>query len=183
MSQMRNYKNKKNNYTLMLVFLAMMMALTIIFTRFLSIPIGNTFRIGLGRLPVFASSMWFGPISGLIVATGADIIGAVMTTGWNPVLTVPAVFAGFLPGLLAKGFRLRKREHKRSAWICIRTVLCVVISHVLTSGILMSFFLNYFYPSSLLLLLGMRTLIALGEGIAQGILLYLIETRVHHEDR
>ncbi len=179
MSQMRNHKN---NYTLMLVFLAMMMALTIVLTRFVSIPIGSTYRIGVGRLPVFASSMWFGPISGLIVATGADIIGAVLTTGWNPVLTVPAMLAGLLPGLLAKVFRLRKREHNRNAWICIRTVLCVVISHVFTSGILMSLFLNYFYPSALLLLLGMRTLIALGEGIAQGILLYLIETRVHYED-
>ena len=179
---MHDTKNDKNNYTLMLVFLAMMMALTIILTRFVSIPIGNTFRIGLGRLPVFASSMWFGPISGLVVATGADIIGAVLTTGWNPVLTIPAALAGLLPGLLAKIFRLRKREHNRSAWICIRTILCVAISHVATSGILMSFFLNYFYPSSLLLLLGMRTLIALGEGVVQGILLYLIETRVHHED-
>ena len=178
---MQDTKNNKKNYTLMLVFLAMMMALTIILTRFASIPIGNTFRIGLGRLPVFASSMWFGPISGLIVATGADIIGAVLTTGWNPVLTIPATLAGLFPGLLAKVFRIRRMEHIRNAWICIRTMLCVVISHVATSGILMSFFLNYFYPSSLILLLGTRTLIALGEGIVQGILLYLIETRVRRE--
>ena len=117
---MSRLRNRNTEYTLMLVFLAMMMALTIIFTRFLSIPIGNTFRIGLGRLPVFASSMWFGPISGLSVATGADIIGAVLTTGWNPILTVPAMFAGLIPGILARLFRLRKREHHRSAWICIR---------------------------------------------------------------
>lgn len=179
---MSEMKNKNANYTVQIVFLAMMMALTIVLTRFVSIPVGNTFRIGIGRLPVFASSMWFGPVPGLIVATGADIIGAVLTTGWNPVLTAPAALAGLLPGILAKAFRLRKREHKRNAWICIRTVLCVVISHVVTSGILMSFFLNYFYPSSLIILLGVRTLIALGEGIVQGILLYLIETRVHHED-
>lgn len=179
MSQM---KNNKNNYTRIIVFLAMMMALTIVLTRFVSIPIGSTYRIGIGRLPVFASSIWFGPISGLFVATGADILGSVLTTGWNPALTIPAALAGLLPGLLARIFRLRRREHERNWWICVRTVLCVVISHVLTSGILMSFFLNYFYPSSLLLLLGIRTLIALGEGIAQGILLYLIETRVHHED-
>lgn len=176
-------EKNKSNYTLMLVFLAMMMALTIVLTRFVSIPIGSTYRIGIGRLPVFASSMWFGPISGLIVATGADIIGAVLTTGWNPVLTVPAMLAGLLPGILARVFWIGKREHKRNAWICVRTVMCVVISHVVTSGILMSFFLNYFYPSSLVLLLCIRTLIALGEGSVQGILLYLIETRVHHEDR
>lgn len=179
---MSEMKNKNFNYTLQIVFLAMMMALTIVLTRFVSIPVGNTFRIGIGRLPVFASSMWFGPIPGLIVATGADIIGAVLTTGWNPVLTIPAALAGLLPGVLAKAFRLRKREHKRNAWICIRTILCVVVSHVVTSGILMSLFLNYFYPSSLIILLGVRMLIALGEGIVQGVLLYLIETRVHHDD-
>lgn len=179
---MSEMKNKGSRYTLMTVFLSLMMALTIVLTRFVSIPIGNTFRIGIGRLPVFASSIWFGPLAGLLVATGADVLGAVMTTGWNPVLTIPAMLAGLIPGLLARVFRLKAREHKKSVWICIRTVLCVVIAHVLTSGILMSFFLNYFYPSSLLILLGARTLIALGEGIVQGVLLYLIETRVRHDN-
>ncbi len=167
--------------TRMWVFLAMLTALTIVLTRFASIPVGNTFRIGIGRLPVFAASLWYGCVPGLAVAVIADIIGSILTTGWNPFLTIPAALAGLLPALLARLFRLQAHPRLKSGWRCVRTVLCVVIAHVLTSGILMSFFLDYFYPSSLLLLLGVRTLIALGEGLLQGVLLYFVETRVRYD--
>ena len=172
--------NKKVNPTVKLVYLAMLMALTIIFTRFISLNIGNTIRIGLGRLPIFAASMWFGPIAGVLVAAGADLIGATMTTGWNWIIMIPALLAGLLPGLLVKVFRLEKR--RRSKWVCIRMILCITVSHMLTSGILMTFILHYVYAQPLLFLFATRPAIALVEGVLQGFLLYLIETRLYHEN-
>ena len=173
-------EKKKLNPTLRLVFLAMLMALTIIFTRFLSLSIGDTIRIGLGRLPIFAASLWFGPLAGLMVAAGADLLGALMTTGWNWIIMIPALLAGLLPGLLVKVFRLQKRD--RNPWVCIRLVLCIVVTHLFTSGIVMTFILHFVYGTPILFLLATRPLIALVEGILQGALLYLVETRLYHEN-
>jgi ECF transporter S component (folate family) len=173
-------EKKKLNPTLRLVFLAMLMALTIILTRIGSLNIGNTIRIGIGRLPIFAASLWFGPLAGVLVAGGADLIGAAMTTGWNWIIMIPALLAGLLPGLLVKVFRLEKRG--RGVWVCIRMILCIVITHLLTSGILMTFILHYVYAQPLIFLLATRPAIALVEGVLQGFLLYLIETRVRHEN-
>ncbi len=171
--------NKKLNPTLKLVYLAMLMALAIIFTRFLSYN-GPVLRIGIGRLPIFAASLWFGPLAGLMVAAGADLLGALMTTGWNWVIMIPTLLAGLLPGLLVKVFRLQKRSH--SPWVCIRLVLCIVVTHLFTSGIVMTFILHYVTKQPLYFLFATRPAIALVEGIVQGILLYLIETRLYHEN-
>ncbi|MBR5500902.1 MAG: folate family ECF transporter S component [Clostridia bacterium] len=171
--------NKKLNPTLKLVYLAMLMALAIIFTRFLSYN-GPVLRIGIGRLPIFAASLWFGPLAGVLVAGGADLIGAATTTGFDWIIMIPALLAGLLPGLLVKVFRLEKRH--RSKWVCLRMILCITVTHLLTSGILMTFILHYVTKQPLYFLFATRPAIALVEGVLQGYLLYLIETRLRHEN-
>lgn len=84
------------------------LALTIIFTRILSIqniPVIPFVRISLGPALIILSSLFLGPISGMIVGAGSDILGIVLfpnSLGYsiNPLITLVYGLLGLLPGLL-----------------------------------------------------------------------------------
>ena len=77
---------------------AILTALSIILGKFLSIPIGNSIRIGFENLPVVMASIFFGPI---VVGVTADIIGCILH-GYaiNPIITVGALCIGLIPGFV-----------------------------------------------------------------------------------
>ena len=58
------------------VFSAVLIAMSIVFTRFFSINIGTSIRIGFGRFPIMLASIYYGPIFGLFVGAIADFLGA-----------------------------------------------------------------------------------------------------------
>ena len=58
-------------------YLAMMTALEIVLSRFLSINAWNL-KIGFSFVPVVAAAMMFGPISAVIVAALGDFLGAIL---------------------------------------------------------------------------------------------------------
>lgn len=180
-----NSKNTKKNgrngsrYLLLLVFLAMLTALSIVLSRVCSINIGNGYRIGFGRLPVMLAGAWFGALPGLAVGAAADVIGAITTTGWNPVLTIPAALAGMLPPLLLRALRLCPGRQKRPAFGYAKMLLAVLVTKILTSGILMTLLLAYFYASyreALVFFFVSRTVIAVLEGVAESVAIYILYT-------
>ena len=83
----------------------LLLALTIIFTRFLSIqniPVIPFVRISIGPALIILTSLLLGPICGLVVGAGSDILGIVLVPnalGYsiNPLFTVVYGLLGLLP--------------------------------------------------------------------------------------
>ncbi len=97
------------NNTTRLVFAALLIALEIILTRFIQIPIpidGFTNRVSLGFLPVAVAGMLYGPFGGGLLAALSDIIRALLFPqgAINPLFTLTA----FLRGLTYGTFLQRK---------------------------------------------------------------------------
>ncbi len=171
-------EKKGHSYLVILIFSGMLAAISIVLTRLVSIPIGNTIRIGIGELPVFLAGLWFGPLAGGAVGAVADIIGALISTGWNPWLTIPAALTGLLIGFAAKVVKLGENRGRGSAGCAVKLFCSIFTVHVFCSGILMTALLNYFYPSGegFSALLATRLIIAVVETIVQSIIVYVLYT-------
>ncbi len=94
---------QQKNQTRRLVFAALLIALEIILTRFVQIPIpldGFTNRISLGFLPVAMGGMLYGPLWGGLLAAIADIIRALLFPqgAINPLFTLTAFMRGTVYG-------------------------------------------------------------------------------------
>ena len=61
--------------TKVMVVSALLIALSIIFGKFLKIPIGDSLRISFENTPILMAGIFFGPIVGMAVGVCADIIG------------------------------------------------------------------------------------------------------------
>lgn len=91
---MRNFGVKQ------LVIMALMLAMEVVLTRFLSI---NTpvIRVGFGFLPIAVVAMMYGPVSGAIVGALADFIGANLfgTGAYFPGFTLTGFMVGATYGV------------------------------------------------------------------------------------
>lgn len=105
---MKKTKNKEMAYRLLyhLCLSAILMGLSVVLTGFAAfyIPLGGmpSLRFGIGGLPILLSSLVSGPIWGLLVGGGADLIGATLfPTGpyfWG--YTLDAALLGILPWIV-----------------------------------------------------------------------------------
>ena len=93
--------SKKHNFTYQLVVMAFLVALEIIFTRFLSINLPIA-RIGFGFLPVAITAIMFGPIWAALCYTVGDLLGMMIfpTGQFFPGFTLSAFITGLLYGIL-----------------------------------------------------------------------------------
>lgn len=79
-----NFKKSRRFGTRMLVFLALMIAFNVVFTRLLAVNLlpGGTLRLGLTFLPIVITSIIYGPYIGALGAAVADMVGMlVLPTG------------------------------------------------------------------------------------------------------
>jgi len=92
--------------TPMLTRMAMLVALNIILTRWLSlrVPMGGVegIRIGFGELPVYFAGIFLGPAAGGIVGAVGDICGYFINPlgAYMPHFTLAAALRGIIPGLV-----------------------------------------------------------------------------------
>ena len=91
--------NDKKTSVRTLTMLALLVAMSIVFSRVLSISTGFV-RFNLGSLPVLLAAVVFGPGAGFAVGAVADIIGGVLA-GYaiNPLITLGAGAIGLVAGL------------------------------------------------------------------------------------
>ena len=77
-----------------------LIALNVVLSRLVSIPIGNAFRISLGSVPIILSGLWLGPLAGGICGAAGDLMGC-LVAGYapNPFITASTVLMGVIPGL------------------------------------------------------------------------------------
>lgn len=92
---------KKQNFTYQLVVMAFLIALEIIFTRFLSFQLPMV-RVGFGFLPVAVAAIMFGPIWAGVGYVIGDILGMILfpAAGYFPGFTLSAFVTGFLFGVV-----------------------------------------------------------------------------------
>ena len=105
----------KNRYTTRaLAYAGVLISLNVILTRFVSIPIGNLFRLSVGAVPTILAGVWLGPVYGGICGLLGDLIGC-LVNGYapNPFITVSAVLMGLIPALFCR-FLLKRGSFRQS---------------------------------------------------------------------
>lgn len=130
---MKNSKNSVRTLTL----LALLIAMSIVFSRVLSISTGFV-RFNLGSLPVLLAAIFFGPGAGFVVGALADMIGGLLS-GYaiNPLITLGAGSIG-----LVAGYLWQKLPELR---LGLRLQISVVAAHIVGSVIINSLALRIFY--------------------------------------
>ena len=91
---MNNSKNSVRTLTM----LALLVAMSIVFSRVLSISTGFV-RFNLGSLPVLLAALLFGPGAGFAVGAVADMIGGVLALRHQPLIALGAGAIGLVAGL------------------------------------------------------------------------------------
>ena len=129
--------NDKKTSVRTLTMLALLVAMSIVFSRVLSISTGFV-RFNLGSLPVLLAGILFGPWAGFVVGMVADIIGGVLA-GYaiNPLITLGAASIGLVGGL---GWQ--KLSHLRTG---NRLWCSVLAAHFVGSMVINSLALRIFY--------------------------------------
>ena len=130
-------KNESRISVRTLTAMALLIAMSIVFSRVLSISTGFV-RFNLGSLPVLLAAVVFGPGAGFAVGAVADIIGGVLA-GYaiNPLITLGAGAIG-----LVAGFAWQKLS---SLSTNLRLAASVLLGHFVDSMVITSLALHIFY--------------------------------------
>ena len=78
---------------------AMMVALSVIFTRLLGFPTTGMWRVEIGFFPIAIIAILYGPIWSAAAYGLADFIGALIFTGVNPFILICKIVFGLLMGI------------------------------------------------------------------------------------
>ncbi len=117
--------------------MAVLAALEIVLSRFLSINAWNT-RIGFSFVPIVTAAILLGPVPAAIVAAVADVIGAVLfpTGAFFPGFTLTALLSGAVYGLFL---------HKDQK--LIKVVMAVAVHQLVLSLLLNTLWISVLYGS------------------------------------
>ena len=154
-----------------LVFCALLAAMSIVLGKYLAFNVGMFLRFSLENMPVIFAGVAFGPIAGALVGTVADIAGSLMV-GFeiNPLITVGAAAVGFVSGFY-------RYLPLGSAGI-LRLGVTVGAAHVVGSVIIKTLGLYWYYNTPLIILMLWRTLNYVIVGAIEWIVLYrLLENK------
>lgn len=130
---MKDSRNSVRTLTLM----ALLIAMSVVFSRVLSISTGFV-RFNLGSLPVLLAAIFFGPAAGFVVGALADMIGGVLS-GYaiNPLITLGAGAIGLVAGLAWK--------QMANLRLGLRLQISVLLAHFVGSMVINSLALRIFY--------------------------------------
>ena len=108
-----------------LILMAALIAMQIILARFLSIQVSDILRISFESVPVILAGMWLGPLSGVIVALVADILGTIIHGYgvWFPPIALGPILVGVISGLSTKYVFRSDLSSTRESWKVVATVL------------------------------------------------------------
>lgn len=136
-------RSKQNNYLLTVISVALLIALDIILTRFLSIQT-QFLRIGFGFLPVAVAGIAFGPLWGAVCGAAGDILGMIIypSGAFFPGFTLTAALTGFIFGLIL---------HRKQGFL--RILLASAAVCILLNLILDTLWLDIMYGSGFLAIL------------------------------
>ena len=121
--------NKNKFSTEMLVITAFMIALSVVFSKLLSINI-SFLRIGFGFLPIAVLAILYGPVVAAVGYGIADLLGAwLLPTGpFFPGYTVSAVLTGLIFGWI-----LYKKEVTVGRALVASALVCLVVNMLINT--------------------------------------------------
>lgn len=130
--ELKLFKNLK-----VLICSALFIALSIILGKYLAFTFG-AFRISFENLTVLMAGIFFGPLAGLAVGVGADIIGCILV-GYsiNPIITLGAALIGVTSGIISHYVKIDN--------LTLKLALSVGAAHVIGSMIVKSIGLHVYY--------------------------------------
>ena len=154
------HSNKRLLNVRMVCFLALLVALEVVFSRFLSYNVWNS-KVGFNFIPIALAAMLFGPLPAAITAAVADVIGAFLfpIAPFFPGYTLTAFLGG-----LTWGFFLYKKQSR------LRLLGAVAVRQVILSTLLNTYWISFTYGSPYFPLLATR----LVQMVIMSILEYVI---------
>jgi ECF transporter S component (folate family) len=129
------------NLTRRMVLMALLVALGIVLTRFLSLrfAIGSIegVRIGFGGFPAIFGGIILGPLAGGVIGAITDVLGFLINPmgPYMPHFTITAALTGAIPGFIYI-YMLKNK----STWINL--ILAISIGQIITSLLLTPYFLQ-----------------------------------------
>ena len=82
--------------TRQLVFMALLVAIEVILSSYLSLKVNDTLRISFETVPLALAALWLGPVAGLVVTLVSDILSTALSYGlgsyFPPIVLGPMVF-------------------------------------------------------------------------------------------
>ena len=141
-----NTSSGKKTDTRLLTTLALLTALEVVLSRFLSINTWNL-KIGFSFVPIVMAAMLFGPTTAATVAVVADVIGAILFPSgpFFPGFTLTAFLTGLMFGLF-----LREKQTP------LRVAGAVLINQLVLGLLLNTFWISLLYGSAYIPLLFTR---------------------------
>jgi len=101
---MSKFQRKNGSQSLLkITTCAMMIALSIIFCRYLGFPSSGMWRVEISFLPILVVAILYGPVWPAVSYGAADFIGALIWTGVNPFIRLCKIVFGLLMGLAFHG--------------------------------------------------------------------------------
>jgi ECF transporter S component (folate family) len=85
----------------------MMVAIAILLCRYLGYPATGAWRIEISFLPIYVVALLYGPLWAGAAWGAADLIGAAVTTGVNPFITIIKALCGIVLGLFFHNRRVK----------------------------------------------------------------------------
>ena len=152
-----------------LVAAAFLAAMSMVFGKFLAIPLGDVLRFSFENTPIILAGVIFGPLVGGAVGCVADLVGCV-AVGYtiNPIVTIGAALIGIISGLVMTVAR------KLSVPNNISYAAAVTLSHLIGSVIVKTVGLAAFYQMSFEVLLLWRLINYAAVGTMDGMILILL---------
>jgi ECF transporter S component (folate family) len=103
MSKFQSNRRKGYETLLKATTSAMMIALSVIFCRYLGFPTSGMWRVEIGFLPILIVALLYGPVWSAVSYGLADFIGALIWTGVNPFILLCKIVFGLLLGVAFYG--------------------------------------------------------------------------------
>lgn len=131
----------------MLTIMAMMIALEVVLSRFLSIPIGDSLKFGFNFVPICVAAYLYGPVASVLVGALGDLLGALL-------FPTNTIFYGFTITAALTGAVFGFFLHKKYNFL--RILFSVVIVQVALTVFLDALWFNLYYGSPYAVMLATR---------------------------
>ena len=161
---------KKMNRTHKLVLMAMLVAIQVVLSRFLSINLWNL-KIGFSFVPIALAGMLLGPMGAGLTGMVADIIGATLfpSGAFFPGFTLTAFITAF-----GYGFFLHKKQDMP------HILAAVLFSEIVGTLLLNTKWIAILYGTAFLPIFITRVWQAVGMGIVEIVVIKLLAKYVPH---
>ena len=158
--EIRRMKKSVHFKVLMLVQLALLIAVEIVLSRWLSIQAFN-YKISFAFVPVVLAAMLYGPVASGMMAAIADFIGATLfpVAAFFPGFTLTAFFNGAVYGIFLK--KKQSMSH---------IVISVLITHLVGSLLLNTYWISFLYGTPFYSLLPIR----IGQNVAMSVVSIIV---------